>query len=177
MLRKQKNPLLPINLALRTTGDLLIVFSVINKGKSAIPPLFNGPEVLSSTSDTPKLFAEIFSKNSSLDGSGISLCSFRSRNSMKLHISVTPKMVKKVITNLDSSKTSGTDCIPVVVLKNCEPDFSYILAELFNMSLKVSRFPDCRKVSSVVPVVPVILVIYPCNLQLKATALLVFFKG
>ena len=35
-------------------------------------------------------------------------------------------MVKKVITNLDSSKASGPDCIPVVVLKNCEPELSYI---------------------------------------------------
>ena len=61
-------------------------------------------------------------------------------------------MVKKVITNLDSSKTSGPDCIPVVVLKNCEPELSYILAKLFNKCLKESCFPDCWKVSSVVPV-------------------------
>ena len=55
-------------------------------------------------------------------------------------------MVKKVIMNLDSSKASGPDCIPVVVLKNCEPELSYILAELFNMCLKESCFPDCWKV-------------------------------
>ena len=61
-------------------------------------------------------------------------------------------MVKKVITNLDSSKASGPDCIPVVVLKNCEPQLSYILAKLFNNCLKESCFPDCWKVSSVVPV-------------------------
>ena len=46
-------------------------------------------------------------------------------------------MVKKVITNLDLSKPSGPDCIPVVVLKNCEPELSHILAELFNKCLKV----------------------------------------
>ena len=61
-------------------------------------------------------------------------------------------MVTKVITNLDSSKASGPDCIPVVVLKNCEPELSYILAELFNKCLKESCFPDCWKVLSVVPV-------------------------
>ena len=61
-------------------------------------------------------------------------------------------MVEKVITNLDSSKASGPDCIPVVVLKNCEPELSYILAKLFNKCLKESCFPDCWKVSSVVPV-------------------------
>ena len=54
--------------------------------------------------------------------------------------------------NLDSSKASGPDCIPVVVLKNCEPKFSYIPAELFNMCLKESCFPDCWKVSLVFPV-------------------------
>ena len=46
-------------------------------------------------------------------------------------------MVKKVIMNLDSSKASGPDCIPVVVLKNCEPELSYILAKLFNMPERV----------------------------------------
>ena len=61
-------------------------------------------------------------------------------------------MVNKVITNLDSSKASGPDCIPVVVLKNCEPELSYILAKRFNKCLKASCFPDCWKVSSVVPV-------------------------
>ena len=55
-------------------------------------------------------------------------------------------IVKKVILNvmnLDLSKASGLDCIPVVVLKKCEPDFSYITAELFNKCLKESCFPDC----------------------------------
>ena len=40
----------------------------------------------------------------------------------------------------------------MVVLKNCERELSYILAELFNKCLKESCFPDCWKVSSVVPV-------------------------
>ena len=45
-------------------------------------------------------------------------------------------MVKKVIMNLDSSKASGPDCIPVLVLKNCEPELSYILA---NSSITVRK--------------------------------------
>ena len=35
--------------------------------------------------------------------------------------------------NLGLSKASGPDHITVVVLKNCEPELSSILAELFNM--------------------------------------------
>ena len=97
-----------------------------------------------SASDEAKLFAKIFSRNSTLEDSGISLCAFSSRTNLKLHIiSVTPKMVKKMITNLYLSKVSGPDCIPVVVLKNCEPELSYILAEVFSMCLKESCFTDC----------------------------------
>ena len=109
--------------------------------------------MLYSASDKAKLFAKNFSKNSNLDDSGISLPVFPFRTNPKLHnISVTPKMVKKVITNLDLSKASGLDCIPVVFLKNCEPELSYILAELFNKCLKESCFPDCQEVLPVVPV-------------------------
>ena len=103
--------------------------------------------MLSSASGKSKLFAEIFSKNSNLDDSGISLPVFPSRTNLKLHVSVTPKMVKKIIMNLDLSKASDPDCIPVVVLKNCEPELSYMLAELFSKYLEESCFPDCWKVS------------------------------
>ena len=50
------------------------------------------------------------------------------------------------------SKASGSDCIPAVDLKNCESELSYILTELFNKCLKESCFPDCWKVSSMVPI-------------------------
>ena len=60
-------------------------------------------------------------------------------------------MAKKAIAKLDSSKASGPDCIAVLVLKNCDFDLSYILAELLNVCLKENCFPDCQ-VSLVVPV-------------------------
>ena len=44
--------------------------------------------------------------------------------------------------NLDLSKALGPDYIPMVVLNNCEPELSYILAELFKKCLKQSCFPD-----------------------------------
>ena len=49
-----------------------IADSVLNKGKSAILPLYSCLEVLCSASDKAKLFAENLSKNSNLDDSGIS---------------------------------------------------------------------------------------------------------
>ena len=149
-----------------------IANSVLNKGKSAIPPLFNGPEVLSSASDKAKLFAKNFSKNSNLLDSVISLPVFLSRTTLKLHnIPVTPKMVKKVITNIDLSKASGPDSIPVVVLKNCEPELPYILAQLFNECLKESCFPDCWRSHGWTLYFRMLGI----GLQLKTTTLLVLF--
>ena len=149
-----------------------ITNSVLNKGKSAILPIFNGPEVLSFACDKAKLFAESFSKNSNLDDSGISLSVFPCRANLKLHnISVTPKMVKKVITNLDLSKASGPDCIPVVVLKHCDLELSYILAELFNKCLKESCFQTVGRFHRW----SLYLRMLGNGLQLKTTALLIFF--
>ena len=76
-------------------------------------------------------------ETSLLDDLGISLPVFPSRTNLKLHKnSITPKMVKKVITNFDLLKESGLDCIPVVALKSCEPDLPYIQAEIFNICLQ-----------------------------------------
>ena len=100
--------------------------------------------MLSSASDEVKLFAKNFSKNSNLHHSGISLPVYLSRTNLKPHnIFITPKIVKKVILNLDSSKVSGPNCIPVVVLKSCEPELSNVPGGLFNICLKESCFPDC----------------------------------
>ena len=87
-----------------------------------------------------------FSKNSNIDDSGILLHVFPPRTNLKLYdIAVFLKLVQKVITNLDSSKASGAGCIPVVFLKNCELELSYILTELFNMCLREFCFSDCWK--------------------------------
>ena len=108
--------------------------------------------MLSSASDKARLFAEIFSKNSCLDDSGISLPVFPSRTHLKLHnILVTPEIIKKAITEFDSQKAPRPGCIPVVGLKNCKPELSYILTEFFNICLMESYFEDCWKSSSVVP--------------------------
>ena len=45
--------------------------------------------------------------------------------------------------------TSDPDCVPVLVLKKCRLELSYILAELFIMRLHEFCFSDNWKVSSV----------------------------
>ena len=74
---------------------------------------------------------------------------FPARTYLNLHnIFLTPKLFRKIKTSLYLSKTSGPNCFTVVVLMECECDISYVLAELFNTSLKESCFPGFRKVSS-----------------------------
>ena len=70
-----------------------IANSVLNKGKSAIPPLFNGLEVLSSASDKAKLFAENFSLNSNLDDWGVSLSVFPSRTNLILNLAFRSQII------------------------------------------------------------------------------------
>ena len=59
---------------------MLIKQKILSHGKSAIPPLFSRPEVVSSASDKAKLSAENFSKDSNLNDSGISLTFFPFEN-------------------------------------------------------------------------------------------------
>ena len=66
---------------------------------------------------------------------------------------MTPKKVKKVIKNPDSSKAFDCDCLLLVVPNNFEPELSYILAELFIVCLKESCFTNCWNVSSAVPLI------------------------
>lgn len=59
--------------------------------------------------------------------------------------------MKNILIHFDSSEVTGPDCVSVLVLKNCQPELLYILVELVNMCLEESFFPDCSKVSFVVP--------------------------
>ena len=139
MLLKQTTPSLPGNLALGTFGELPIVISTkISLLYLLYPTSCRKCCLLHLIKQN--LFAENISKTSNLitsNNSGISLPVFSSRTNLKLRdISVTPKMVEKVKTNLDLSKASGPDCIPVVVLKNCQSELSYKPAKLFNKCLR-----------------------------------------
>ena len=151
MLIKQKSPSLSRNLVPWTFSELPVVFS------TKVNLLY----LLYSTNQSCYLLHLIkqncllkaFMKTLILMTQVSLYLFFPSRTNLKLHnISVTPKTVKKVTINLDLSKICGPGFIPVVVLKNCEPELSFIPAELFNKCLKESCSLDCWKVSSVVPV-------------------------
>ena len=90
------------------------------------------------------------SENSYLGDFSNSLPAFPCRANLELrNITATPKMTEKAIVSHDFPEVSDANCIPVVVLKNYEPERSYILLGLFSSCLKESSFPDFWKVALV----------------------------
>ena len=127
--------------------------SILNRGNSTIPPLFNGPEVLTTSTDKANLFARNSSCNSTLDDGSQQLPDFPSRTEQILGSKkITAKIVSRVFYDLDASKVTGLDRIPAIVLRMCSPELCPVLATLYNKCLAESCFPSCWKSSLVVPV-------------------------
>ena len=103
---------------------------MLSLSRNLVPETFGELLIMFSASDKTKSVSEIFSENSDLE---IFLPAFSSRTTLRLYDTpAIPKLVKEAITDLDLSRTAGLDCISEVVLKNCEPERSYIQkAELF----------------------------------------------
>ena len=130
-----------------------ITNKVLGRGKSSVPTLINGPEVISSSIDKAELFAKNFASNSNLDDKGCALPNYSSKTDKSLSsFTVSAKEVAKLIKALDSTKATGPDNIPVIVLKNISPELSPILAKVFNKCLLQKCFPISWKISSVCPV-------------------------
>ena len=129
--------------------------SVMNRGKSSIPALNRDDSSMMATTSAEKaeLLSTQFAENSSLDDGGRDPPSFamRTKDTVSTPL-ITVKRVSKIISCLDSSKSSGPDGIPVVVFKNLSPELSPILTKLFKKCVSVCEFPSSWKVASVVPV-------------------------
>ena len=117
-------------------GFWRIIKSIRNSKKSSIPPLFNGPEVLSSSKDKAELFSNLFSSNSTLDDSDHAIPEFPSRTDKTIDFcDITPSKVSTIIRNLDPSKATGPDGIPIILFQKCSPELSPILSRLYNKCL------------------------------------------
>ena len=56
------------------------------------------------------------------------------------------------ILSLDSSKANGPDGISVQMLKGTAHSIASSITKLFNISIRQGRFPECWKISSIVPI-------------------------
>ena len=139
--------------AIGSTQLCKITNKVLNKGKSPIPTLLNGPNVISSLKDKATMFGDLFAENRNLDDQASPIPELHSRtNNLISNIKVTVKYVRKYIDKLSVSKATGPVEIPVVVLKNTAPELAPFLTKLFNRCLNEKCFPSSWKLSSVCPV-------------------------
>ena len=65
---------------------------------------------------------------------------------------ISSKKFAAVIAQLDPSKATGPDGIPVVVLQKCSPELSPVLSKLYPKCVSESCFPSCWEFPSVIPV-------------------------
>ena len=129
---KQKGPSLPRNMALKTFGELRIIFS------TKVNLLY----LLYSTAQRccllhpikQKWLPENFSKNSDLDDSGVSSCfSLLELIWNRIIFLELPRWLERSKWTLICQRHL---VLILLVLKNCEPELSYIPSELFNKCLK-----------------------------------------
>ena len=126
---------------------------ILSKAKSAIPLLFNGRELLSSACDKAKLFAKIFSANSTLI----------LRNQVSFNLLFILELIWKCLISLQLP-SSLRRSQPILILDVWSwLHFSGCSEELWTWTVSHTRwsfwcvfkrifFPDCWRTSSVVPV-------------------------
>lgn len=125
-----------------------------NFSQSSFPPLTNSA---GSTAVTPKekaeMFAKLFSSNSTLNPpSNHPLPSVPIVHSRLPKISFHNRTVAKILKNLDTTKASGLDNVPAILLKKCAPELTPILTRLFSLSYDQGIFPDNWKTARIQPI-------------------------
>lgn len=121
---------------------------------SSFPPLLSddGSSIAVTSKEKADLFASIFAQNSTLEDQNREPPLLpRIEKSMR-EIVFRPKTIKKILLHLDTTKASGTDNIPAIVLKKCALELTPILCKLFELSYKKGIFPDTWKNARVQPV-------------------------
>ncbi|CAG4959523.1 unnamed protein product [Colias eurytheme] len=105
-----------------------------------------------SAKDKANVFASLFASNSRLDPTNSIPPSLTHCGSVMPQITIKQKDVLKILRNLDTTKASGPDGIPAIVLKTCAPELAPILTRLFRLSLKLGVVPKAWKLANVQPV-------------------------
>ena len=60
--------------------------------------------------------------------------------------------ISLIIFSLDSHKSSGSNNVPVKILKLLKNNISQQLSDIFNMSFSTGQFPSVLKIAKVIPI-------------------------
>lgn len=89
---------------------------ILNRGKTSVPVIINGPEVISRSSDKSYLLYMIFAFNSELDYKD-----YPFHQAQTCNIYIKGQKVSRLIKSLKLKMSTGPDKISMVVLKNISP--------------------------------------------------------
>ena len=117
---------------------------------SSFPPLKNNSGSSSYTpSSKANLFASTFASNSNLDDQDFQAPLYPRSTITMCPIKISTRKVRKVLLQLNTSKSNGPDSIPAIVLKSCAPELVPVLNKLFQLSYNLDIFPSSWKLSHV----------------------------
>jgi len=136
--------------------SLLLVLSqssLKNHCHSSFPPLKNNS---GSSSCTPtskaNLFASTFASNSNRDDQDFQAPLYPTSTITMSPIKFSTRKVRKVLLQLNTSKSSGSDGIPAIGLKSCAPELVPVLNKLFQLSYNLGIFLSSWKLAHIFPI-------------------------
>ena len=120
---------------------------------SSFPPLKNNSGSSSCTpSSKAHLFASTFASNFNLDDQDFQPPLYPTFTITMYLITFSTRKVRKVLLQLNTSKSNGPDGIPAIVLKSCAPELAPVLNKLFQLSYNLGIFPSSWKLAHIFPI-------------------------
>ena len=77
---------------------------------------------------------------------------FCSKNYNFLTLNPTLKEINTIISSLSNNKSTGSNSIPLKILRLTQNEKSQHLVDIFNLSFKTGFFPDYLKIAKMIPV-------------------------
>ena len=109
----------------------------------------NSGSSLCTPSSKANLFASTFNSNSNLDDQESQPPLYPTATLAMSPIKFFTRKVRKALLQLNTSKSSGPDGIPAIVLKSCAPGLAPVLNKLFQLSYNRGIFPSSWKLAHV----------------------------
>ena len=120
---------------------------------SSFPPLLNSSSSSSCTlSSKANLFASTFASNSNLHDRESQPPLYPTSTLTISPIKLSTHKVRKALLQLNTSKSSGPDGIPAMVLKSCVPELAPVLNKPFQLSYNLGIFLSSWKIAHLFPI-------------------------
>jgi hypothetical protein len=117
-----------------------------NRQTSSISSLLHDNHIITDDTDKATILNEYFCSQSKPPDTDMPLPPLRYETDSRLSsITITPTIVKKVLSTLNTTKAMGSDQVSNKILKECANSLCHPLSTLFNKSIQQGIFPDSWK--------------------------------